>query len=119
MYAKLIDGNLVLAPNMLRTERGDVYNPSAALLEAAGWMPIIETPYPATEMDAIEDDTPQELPHYIETWQEQDGRIVQVWTECDPPEEPMHEPTLDERVTDVEGAVIELAEIISDMKAGE
>lgn len=97
MYAKLIDGRLVYAPNMLRAEQGDVYNPSADMLSDAGYKPVLETPYPETDSEF-------EVA-YTATWQEQDGRIVQVWTECEETVDAPHVPTLDERVSILENII--------------
>lgn len=74
MYAKLIDGALVYAPRKMNTEiEGEpyiVYNPPAELLEADGWLPVVETPMP--------DDAPEGY-HYEATYTEEGGEIVQGW----------------------------------------
>lgn len=77
-YGKLIDGHLVPAPNPLHVNRGMVYNPSGDLYAAVGYKPIVDTPIPEPE-DGTE-------VYYASHWEEQDGQIVRVWTEADPPE---------------------------------
>ena len=78
MYGKLIDGNIVLAPNPLHINRGMIYNPSGYIYESVGYKPIVDTPVPESE-DGTE-------VYYTSHWEEQDGKIVRVWTETDPPE---------------------------------
>lgn len=78
MYAKLIDGALIYAPRKMNTEiDGEpyvVYNPPAELLEADGWLPVIETEPPGDAPDGY---------HYEATyteWQTETGReILQEW----------------------------------------
>ena len=78
MYGKLIDGNIVPAPNPLHVNRGMIYNPSGYIYESVGYKPIVDTPVPESE-DGTE-------VYYTSHWEEQDGKIVRVWTETDPPE---------------------------------
>ena len=78
MYGKLIDGNIVLASNPLHINRGMIYNPSGYIYESVGYKPIVDTPVPESE-DGTE-------VYYTSHWEEQDGKIVRVWTETDPPE---------------------------------
>lgn len=78
MYGKLIDGNIVPAPNPLHVNRGMVYNPSGYIYESVGYKPIVDTPMPEPEEGT-------EV-YYTSHWEEQDGKIVRVWTETDPPE---------------------------------
>ena len=65
-YAKLIDGELVPAPRKMQTEIGGVpytvYNPPDEMLEADGWLPVIEEPMP---------DNPPEGYHYEPFYTEQ------------------------------------------------
>lgn len=80
-YAKLIDGVLFAAPNPLNFNGVRTYNPSDALLETAGFLPVEDTPYP------------NDGGHYLSHWEEQDGRIVRVWSEAVMPEPiPVPEP---------------------------
>lgn len=100
-YGKLINGNIVPAPNPLPVGGSRVYNPSAALYVAHGWLPIIDTPMP---------DTPEgEEPKYYTYHREVvDGQIVRVWTETEPPEPETAlpaQPTPEERIAQLEGSV--------------
>lgn len=79
MYGKLINGQILPAPNPLHVNRGMVYNPSGYLYSAVGYKPIVDTPMPETE-DGTE-------VYYTSHWEEIDGEIVRVWTETDPPAE--------------------------------
>ena len=73
MYAKLIDGDLVIAPRKMKTtingERYNVYNPPAEMLEADGWLPVVETAKP---------DAPVGY-DYVPVYTEDAGQIVQSW----------------------------------------
>lgn len=69
-YAKLINGYPQYAPRCLRVGDSWVYNPTPAMLEADGYMPVIETPAPET------DEQHYAVPH----WTEQNNQIVQSWT---------------------------------------
>lgn len=94
-YGTLIDGTPVRAPNPLHVEGHNIYNPMDEQYVAAGYLPIIETPYPATEED-------MEPKYYEASWEEQDSQIVRLWTEAEPPEPVPLKPTLEERVGAVE-----------------
>lgn len=77
-YGKLINGNIVPAPNPLHVNRGMIYNPSGYIYESVGYKPIVDTPVPEPEEGT-------EV-YYTSHWEEQDGKIVRVWTETGPPE---------------------------------
>lgn len=79
MYGKLINGQIVPAPNPMHVNRGKVYNPSAYLYASVGYKPIIDTPQPEQPEDGS-------TVYYASHWEEIDGEIVRVWTETDPPE---------------------------------
>ena len=79
MYGKLINGQILPAPNPLHVNRGMVYNPSGYLYSAVGYKPIVDTPQPEQPEDGTE-------VYYASHWEEIDGEIVRVWTETDPPE---------------------------------
>lgn len=84
-YGKLINGQIVPAPNPLHVNRRLVYNPSGDLYASVGYKPIVNTPQP----DQPEDGS---AVYYASRWEEQEGQIVRVWTETDPPE-PEYVPT--------------------------
>ena len=73
MYGRLINGALVYAPRKMNTEIGGepytVYNPSAELLAADGWLPVVFTDEP---------EAPEGY-HYEATYAEENGEIVQGW----------------------------------------
>ncbi len=96
MYGKLIDGSLVSAPNYLQEGGRTIYHPTPEMLEANGWLPIIRT-------DPPDQDDETNVKVYAPSWVEQDGQIVQVWTEADAPTEPEDTvPTQDERIAALE-----------------
>lgn len=70
MYAKLIDGNLQIAPKKLPGDGVIVYNPPESMYRAQGWKSV-------TFVD------PPEAPsgyYYESGWEEQTDAIVQTWT---------------------------------------
>lgn len=79
-YGTLVGGKPVPAPNPLRTSGSVTYNPPDALYLREGYLPIVDTPMPETAEDA-------EPVYYTSHWEEQDGQIVRVWTETEPPAE--------------------------------
>lgn len=79
MYGKLINGQIVPAPNPLHVNRGMVYNPSGYIYESVGYKPIVDTSQPEQPEDGS-------TVYYTSHWEEHDGQIVRVWTETDPPE---------------------------------
>ena len=101
-YGTLIENAPVMAPNPLHTEGFQIYNPTDAQYAAAGYLPIIETSYP----DIAEGEEPK---YYAASWQAQDGRIVRVWTEAEPPVPVPVKPTLEERVDEVEAFTVALS----------
>ena len=69
-YAKLINGNLVLAPNPIVVGDRQIGNPPNEVYEAEGYKPVQYTDPPETE------------PGYVAVpgWTETNEAIVQVWT---------------------------------------
>lgn len=70
MYAKLVNGALRRAPNKLAHDGYLVYNPTPDILQAHGYLEVVQT------------DTPQDAPegkHYESSYMELDGAITQVW----------------------------------------
>jgi len=70
MYAKLIDGNLHIAPRKLPGDGVIVYNPPAEMYAAQGWKPVRFTETP---------EAPDGY-YYEPGWEEQTDAIVQTWT---------------------------------------
>lgn len=69
-YAKLINDDLQYAPRRMRVGENIVYNPTPKMLEADGYLPVVETEPPTVE------DGYYAEPH----WAVVDGEIVQSWT---------------------------------------
>lgn len=77
MYGKLIEGELHIAPKKLPGDGVIVYNPPAAMYEAAGYKLIVFSDPPETEPGF----------HAEESWRETAKRIYQEWTIVeDPPD---------------------------------
>ena len=76
-YAKLIDGNLVLAPNPVTIDGRRIGNPPAETLLALGYLPVIYTEPPTVEPGYVA----------VEGWTEEAGSIVQTWTVEEEPDE--------------------------------
>lgn len=68
-YAKLIDGELVFAPNPIRVGENWMGNPPHSVYETEGYKPAIYTDPPETE------------PGYVAVpgWEETETEIVQSW----------------------------------------
>jgi len=91
-----------MAPNPLHVEGYNIFNPLDEQYAAAGYLPIIETPYPETPED--------EEPKYCEaSWEERDNQIVRVWAESEPPVPAPVKPTWEERLGAVEQATAALS----------
>jgi len=83
-YAKIVDGKLFVAPNPLSFAGVRTYNPPDALFVSAGFLPVEDTPYP------------DDGGYYLSHWEEQDCKIVRVWSEVvlpEPEPEPKPIPT--------------------------
>jgi len=96
-YGRLSNGVLIYAPNPMLHNGMRIYNPSSAVCEAEGYLPIVNTEMPA-DGEA----------YYTSCWEEQDAQIVQVWTETELPaeEEVVLSPTTEERLAAVEAAIL-------------
>ncbi len=111
MYAKFIDGKLVVAPNPMttnitnektgETERYKVYNPKPKHYEAEGYLEVIENEHPA-EPDK----------YYEKQYVEREGKIYGEWVEAEAPEVPEPIPTLEERTSKLETEVNDLGEAL-------
>jgi hypothetical protein len=76
MYAKLINGNLTIAPKMLVIGDTHVWNATAEQYAAQGWLPVVYT------------DAPEQDGYYAESgWAEEEGHIVQEWVLIPIPED--------------------------------
>ena len=111
MYGKIIDGNLVSAPNPMftnitnketgKTARYKVYNPRPEQYEAEGYLEVIETEYPETDG------------FYKKYYVERDGKIYGEWVETEAPEIFEPKPTLEERTTALEEKTNDLGEALN------
>lgn len=70
IYAKLIDGELILAPNPILVDGNWIGNPPGSVYEAEGYKPVTYTDPPGE---------PDEGYQWVETWTETDSEIVQDW----------------------------------------
>lgn len=76
MYARLIDGDLVVAPKKLIINDTQVWNAPAEEYLAQGWLPVILT-------------EPPEAPegyYYESGWTEENDTIIETWTLTELPE---------------------------------
>ena len=115
MYGKIIDGNLVSAPDPMvaditnketgETARYKIYNPRPEQYEAEGYLEVIETEYPADEDK-----------YYEKQYVERDGKIYGEWIEAEAPEIFEPKPTLEERTTALETNVAGLSEELAAAK---
>ena len=72
-YAKLSAGTMEYAPRTITIGQTH-YNPTPAFwLTERGYLPVVETIYPNDNR------------FYVAKWIEQDGQIVRVWIETEPP----------------------------------
>jgi hypothetical protein len=69
-YAKLIEGELIFAPNPIKVGNAYIGNPPGSVYEAEGYKPVRYTD-PPTE--------PGEGYQWQESWSETDTEIVQGW----------------------------------------
>ena len=76
-YAKLIDGELTLAPRKIEDGDTVVYNPPVELLEQKGYKPVVYTNPPTVEAGYVA----------VPGWTEEDNEIVQVWHIEEAPDE--------------------------------
>ena len=69
IYAKLIEGELIFAPNPILVDDNYIGNPPGSVYEAEGYKPVQYTDPPETE------------PGYIAVpgWEETETEIVQSW----------------------------------------
>lgn len=103
MYGKLESGILLTAPKQVSYNGNTVFNPPENIMRELGYLPIVHTGMTA--------DAPTGQ-HYESHWEQTGAEIRQVWELVDNPEEPLTEPTMEERMEIVEGAVLELSEIL-------
>ena len=76
-YAKLINNQLVLAPNPIRVDGNYIGNPPAEIYAAEGYKPVRYTEPPETEEGYIA----------VPGWTETEEDIVQTWTVETEPDE--------------------------------
>ncbi len=95
MYAKLNNGGIIYAPKSVIVGNKRIINPSGETLLSLGWLPVVMTEKPETDEGFAA----------ISHFEEQDGRIVGVWTV---EAEPKREPTAEERLAALESAMLEM-----------
>ena len=97
IYGKLTDVGLQQAPNPLLYNSRIIYNPSGDRYLAAGYLPVETSPMP------------DDGAYYAAHWADQEGKIVQVWTEAEPPvpepDVPTWQETTNNRISSLESAV--------------
>ena len=76
-YAKLIDGNLSIAPNPILHNGSWYGNPPSEIYEAEGYKPVVYADPPETEPGLIA----------VPGWAETDEAIIQTWTAEEEPDE--------------------------------
>lgn len=76
-YAKLIDNNLVLAPNPIVIGDRQIGNPSDEVYVEQGYKPVVYTDPPTVEAGYIA----------ISEWIDEGDEIVQVWSIIEEPDE--------------------------------
>ena len=103
-YVKLTDGRLSYAPKKLIIDGTTAYNPTAAMLTAQGWKPLRIEDAPAVE-DGY---------HLEPVYSETETEVVQGWSVV---EDGPVEPSIEERLQMQEDALVELAELISEVMA--
>ena len=86
MYAKLQDGALIKAPQILKHNGYVYHNPNGDVCLANGYYEVIETPYPKKNEELVV----TYVPHY----EQLEDKIVQTWVEFIE-EEPVEENIVD------------------------
>ena len=99
MYGKLENGDFIYPPNPARLNGKICYNPPVDILRELGYKLVLETPPPEAE----------EGKYYTSHYEEQDGNIVKVWTETEPPALPPYEQRVVARVRQLYSVDDELA----------
>jgi hypothetical protein len=100
MYGKIVEGNILSAPNPMVIGNYKVYNPRAEQYISEGYLEIIETDYPENP----------DGKYYVKEYVERDGAIYGEWVEGTAPEIPPAIPSLEERTTALEEEVNVLGE---------
>lgn len=77
MYGKIIDGQLYQAPNPVKFNGYWIGNPKLELLLSLGYKPVVFTDPP---------DPISETGWWTDTWTEDEEKITQGWTWCEPEE---------------------------------
>ncbi len=95
-FAKLENGTLVSAPMTMAVNGRVHYHPTEEMYRRHGFKPVEYTQRPHTGK------------HYQAHWEDGAETIVQVWQEAEPPKSPVHLPTIEERLTLVEGIQAQL-----------
>ena len=70
-FGKLADGKLTYAPDYIRIDEMGIWNPTAEMYAAAGWLPVVD-----------EQPTGKVGVYYVPTgWEQKDGAIRRVYEE--------------------------------------
>lgn len=103
-FGKLENGTINYSPIPLIVDGNSVWTNDRALYLANGYSEIVRTEQPSREGY-----------YYTSSWEQTDEQtITEVWTEHEvevaPPND---EPTMEERLTDLESAICELCELLA------
>lgn len=74
-YGKLKNGQFTPAPSVLTADGFCRHCPTEEEYAMAGYLPVVETPYPVKEAGEAESDI-----QYLVGWEERGGQLVRVWT---------------------------------------
>ena len=92
MFGKIEDGVLILAPTSLKINGRVYYNRSEQLMLQSGYLPIEITPCPDSGI-------------HQESYEEREGKIVQIWPAYVPEPQPL---TTEQRLQQAENELITL-----------
>ncbi len=95
-FAKLENGTLVHAPMTMAVNGRVHYHPTEELYRRHGFKPVVYAQRPADGK------------YYQSHWEDGEDALVQVWQEEELPEAPVYLPTIEERLTLVEGIQAQL-----------
>lgn len=106
-FARLVSGQIQYAPKPLRVNGSDVYTNDPNIYHANGWYTVIlATPLPPVSGFNIE-----------ESWREDENTmtVTQVLVYKPIPAPTDYEPNVDERLTDLEAALCDIIDLLSEI----